>query len=160
VDHEPALHAIIADMAQEAEISFRPVAANYQDFTVRCRMQRIPATLVGIAEFRWRLCFALAGFGPEDEQGEHHAELVRIARAVPEEQLAPFLLIARAAIDSAPCPDDDQLARIYGTQSPGRIRRLMENLEKGGVIVLRTDYGGRRSVGIPGLNLLTAPQEA
>ena len=63
-------------------------------------------------------------------------------------------------MDGAPCPDDEQLARVYGTSSPGRIRRLMEHLEKSGFIVLRTDYGGRRSVGLPGLNLLTAPQEA
>ncbi|MBO9576198.1 MAG: ATP-binding protein [Sphingobium sp.] len=158
-DHEPALREIIADMVQEADLPFRPIAANYQDFTVRCRMQRIPASAVGIADFRRRLSLALAGFGAEDEEGEHFAELMRIARAVPEEQLAPFLLIARAAIDGAPCPDDDQLARVYGTSSPGRIRRLMEHLEKSGFIVLRTDYGGRRSVGLPGLNLLTAPQE-
>ena len=32
-------------------------------------------------------------------------------------------------------------------QAPGRIRRLIEHLEKSGLIVVRTDFGGRRSVG-------------
>jgi hypothetical protein len=55
-----------------------------------------------------------------------------LARGVADDVLAPFLLMARAAMDGAPCPDDEALARAYGTSSPGRIRRLLEHLEKAG----------------------------
>ena len=44
---------------------------------------------------------------------------------------------------------------IYGTSSLGRVRRMIENLEKCGAIVVRTDFGGRRTVTIPGMNLTT-----
>ncbi|MBN8830064.1 MAG: ATP-binding protein [Sphingomonadales bacterium] len=156
-DHEEALADILVEMAQDPEAPFRAAAVSYQDFTVRCRMQRIPPTLLDLPAFRRRFAMALAGFGhPREEE----AELLDIARAVPDDLLAPFLLIARAAMDNEPCPDDDALAHIYGTSSPGRIRRMLEHLEKSGFIVLRTDFGGRRSVGLPGLNLTTAPQEA
>ena len=79
---------------------------------------------------------------------------------MPDDLLAPFLLLAVAAVEGAPCPDDDRLAEVYGTRSPGRIRRLLEHLEKSNLIVVRTDYGGRRSVGIPDLGLVTAPVAA
>ena len=72
---------------------------------------------------------------------------------------APFLLIARAAIDGHPCPDDGALARAYGTSSPGRVRRLIDYMEKLGVIVARTDFSGKRSIGLPGLGLSTAAAE-
>jgi hypothetical protein len=160
VDHTLALDEILDEIAQDEEAPFRSVAITYQDFSVRCRMQRIPANILDLAAFRRRLAMAMAGYGTARPRSDTDEELLEIARAVPDDLLAPFLLIGRAAIDGEPCPDDEALARIYGTRSPGRIRRLLEHLEKSGFIVLRADYGGRRSVGIPGLNLSTAPQEA
>lgn len=85
---------------------------------------------------------------------------MRIGREVPDDLLAPFLVLARAAVEGAACPDDEALATIYGTRSSGRIRRLLEHLEKSNLIVVRTDYGGRRSVGIPALGMTTAPVDA
>ena len=76
---------------------------------------------------------------------------------MPDDLLAPFMVLAVAATEGAVCPDDDTLATVYGTRSAGRIRRLLEHLEKQGLIVVRTDYGGRRSVGIPALGVLTLP---
>lgn len=153
-----AVAEILAEMAEDAEASFRPVAVTYQDFSVRCRMRRLPGSLLDLAAFRRRFAMARAGFGG-GEPNETEAALLEMARGVPDDLLAPFLLIGRAALDGAPCPDDEALAHIHGTRSAGRIRRLLEHLEKTGFIVLRTDYGGRRSVGIPGLNISTAPQE-
>jgi hypothetical protein len=155
-DFNEALGAILDEMAQDEEAPFRPAAVTYQDFTVRCRMQRIPPSILDLAAFHRRFAMTLAGFDTQREPSDADDMLRDIARSVPDDLLAPFLLIARAAIDGEPCPDDDSLARIYGTRSPGRIRRLLEHLEKSGLIVLRADYGGRRSVGIPGLNLSTA----
>jgi hypothetical protein len=154
------VNEILAEMVEDEEAAFRPIAATYQDFTVRCRMRRIPAESLDLMSFRRRFAMALTGFGAGNDRGETIEALLATARTVPDDLLAPFLLIARAAIDGAPCPDDESLARIYGTRSPGRIRRMLEHLEKSGFIVLRTDYGGRRSVGLPGLNLTTAPQDS
>ncbi len=160
VDRDALLGDIITDMAQEEDITFRPLPAVFQDFTVQCRMRRLPPNLLDLTSFRRRLAAALAGFAPRGGEDAAHDAVAAMAHSVPDELLAPFLLIAQAALDGAPCPDDERLALIYGTRSPGRIRRLLEHLEKSGFIVVRNDYGGRRSVGIPGLNLLTAPQEA
>ena len=74
--------------------------------------------------------------------------------------LAPFLLIARAAQSGGVCPSDDALAQAYGTRSPGRVRRLIEHMEKNGLIVVRTDFGGRRSIGVPDLGLTTGVDES
>ena len=58
-------------------------------------------------------------------------------------------------MEGAPCPDDEVLGRAYGSRSPGRIRRLIDYMEKQGAIVVRADFGGRRSIGIPELGLST-----
>ncbi|MBB5986344.1 helicase HerA domain-containing protein [Sphingobium lignivorans] len=157
---DAALDDILAEMIQDDEAPYRPAAVTYQDFTVRCRMLRLPANSLSLAGFRRRFAMALGGFNGSGEQSEAEQAVLDLARAVPDDLLAPFLCIARAAIDQQSCPNDEQLAHIYGTRSPGRVRRMLEHLEKSGFIVLRTDFGGRRSVGLPGLNLSTAPQEA
>jgi hypothetical protein len=102
----------------------------------------------------------MAAAGIADPADEKSADLVDLARSVPDDILGPFLLIARAAQQGEPCPDDDRLAEVYGTTSPGRIRRLIDHLERSGLIVVRTDFGGRRSIGIPHLGVSTAPMEA
>lgn len=154
-DVEAALDAIYADLAGEEGATFQTAAALYQDFTLRCRMHRLPMTGTDLAAFRRRFAMAVAGY--RHEQAGDWRDILRVAARVPEDLLAPFLAIARAAQTGEPCPDDDELARIYGTSSPGRIRRLLDHLEKSGLIVVRTDFGGRRSVGVPELGLSTAP---
>ena len=158
VEVEREVSEILAEMAEEEGSTFQPTAALYQDFSVRCRMRRIAGDALDLAAFRRRFAMAVAGIA--DTADQRWAELLRIARGVPDDLLGPFLLLARAAQEGEPCPDDEALARAYGTSSPGRIRRLMEHLEKSGLIVIRSDFGGRRSVGIPALGVTTAPLEA
>lgn len=154
LDPGPAIDEILAAMAAEPEATFQSAAVLFQDFSVRARMARIPGHGLDVAAFRRRFAYAIAGVDPYD------SALQRLARDVPDETLAPFLLIARAARDGAACPDDSALARAYGTSSPGRIRRLLDHFERSGLIVVRTDYGGRRSIGIPELGVTSAPVEA
>ncbi|MBU0555929.1 MAG: ATP-binding protein [Alphaproteobacteria bacterium] len=155
---EAVIRAVLADMAAEEGCTYRATAALFQDFSVRCRMQRIGDPGIDLLSFRRRFAVAVAG-GEDDEDPRWQAAL-GLASQVQDDVLAPFLLIARAAIKGQPCPDDEVLARAYGTRSVGRIRRLLDYLEKGDLIVVRTDFGGRRSVGIPELGLTTAPAEA
>ena len=155
VENQPELiQAILQDMAEEEGSTFQPVAALFQDFSVRCRMQGIRVPGIDAVQFRRRFAEAIARFHdlPDEEQA---GQILRLSRGVPEELLAPFLAIARAAALGEHCPDDQELARIYGTNSLGRVRRMIENLEKSGAVVVRTDFGGRRTVTIPGLNLTT-----
>lgn len=150
--------AILVDMAAEADCTFQSPAALYQDFSVRCRMRRL--RLDGYDVTRFRRGFAIAVAGITDPADPRWADLLSLARDVPEDLLAPFLLLARAAQEGAPCPEDAELARVHGTSSPGRMRRLLDHFEKTGLIVIRTDYSGRRSIGIPLLGTATEPMAA
>ena len=155
---DAAINAILREMAAEEGCTYQATAKLYQDFTVRCRMQRLTAGQVDMAGFQRRFAIAVAGI--EDPDSDDTQAILAVAKVLPDDLLAPFLAIARAAQAGRPCPDDDELAVIYGTSSPGRIRRLLEHYEKTGLIVVRTDFSGRRSVSIPDLGLATEPLEA
>ncbi len=155
---EAAIAEILSQMAQEAECTFQPAATLFQDFTLRCRMRGVPTRSFDAVRFRRGFAMALAGIA--DPSDPRWTGLLDLAAGVPDDLLAPFLLIGRAATEGRPCPDDAELARIYGTSSPRRIQRLLDYLEKDGLIVVRTDFSGKRSVGLPHLGLATAAVEA
>lgn len=155
---DAAVDAILTEMVAEEDCTFQPPARLFQDFTVRCRMNRLTAGHVNMTQFRRRFAMAVAGVTAADQPPWQ--DILRVAAILSDDLLAPFLAIARAAHEGASCPDDDELARIYGTNSLGRIRRLLEHYERAGLIVVRTDFSGRRSVAIPELGLATAPLEA
>ncbi len=148
------LWPILQDMAADPECAFQPVATLYQDFAVRCRMQKMARVPLGLPEFQRHLAMAMAGI--TDPDAPDWQPVRDIAARVPDDVLAPFLMIAAAAMAGRPCPSDDALAQAYGTRSPGRVRRLIDHMEKSGLIVVRTDFGGRRSIGVPDLGLTTA----
>jgi len=153
---ETKLAAILAEMAAEPDCTFQGAPALFQDFTLRCRMARIAGHGMDVAQFRRRFALAVAGC-VAGEPG--WAQVLGVAGDLADDLLAPFLVIARAAQQGEPCPEDSELARIYGTSSAGRVRRLLDHFEKAGLIVVRTDFGGRRSIGIPALGVTTAPLE-
>jgi hypothetical protein len=148
------IRSILRDMADEAQCTFRPTGALFQDFTVRCREHGIRVHGLDVVAFRQRFSAAVAGLDEEPAE-DGTARIIALSGAVPEELLTPFLTIAKAAMRGEPCPSDEELARVYGTNSLGRVRRMMDNLEKCGAIVVRTDFAGRRTVAVPGLDLTT-----
>jgi hypothetical protein len=152
-----AMLEILNAMAQDPECTFQSSTTLFQDFTIRCRMKGISVRGVDATMFRRGFAAAMAGI--EDPDEERWVDLVNLAKHVPDDALAPFYMIARAAMDGQPCPDDMTLARIYGTSSPRRVARLLDYLEKDGLIVVRTDFSGKRSVGLPDLGVTTAPVE-
>ncbi|WP_159873035.1 ATP-binding protein [Novosphingobium sp. 9U] len=155
---EAAIAEILAAMAAEEGCTFQPAATLFQDFTLRCRMRGL--SVRGFDVVRFRRGFAMAVAGIENPADERWAGLLELAAGVPDDLLAPFLLIGRAALEGRPCPDDAELAQVYGTSSPRRIQRLLDYLEKDGLLVVRTDFSGKRSVGLPHLGLATAAVEA
>lgn len=155
---DQAVSKILCAMAAEEGVTFQPQSKLFQDFTVRCRMQRLTSGNVDMNQFRRR--FAMAVAGVDDPASDTWREILRAGSVLADDLLAPFLAIAGAARDGLPCPPDEELARIYGTNSQGRIRRLLDHYEKCGLIVVRTDFSGRRSVSIPELGYATEPLEA
>ena len=146
------LRSILASLAEG--FNGQPVPALYQEFSVGCRMAGL-VPVPALPDFRRLFAMALAGIESDDGYGEALA----LATALPEEMLAPFLAIARAAQTGAPCPTDEELARIYGTASLGRVRRMLAHMEERGVIVIRTDLAGGRTIALPHLGWTTAAAE-
>ena len=150
--------AVLAEMAADPEASFRPPAVLYQDFQLRCRMRRLASPPLDLVRFRRRMAMARAGLLDENEEG--WADALAIAAELPEDMMGAFLLIARAAREGREAPEEAALAEVYGTRSPGRIRRLVAYMEARNLIVVRTDLGGKRSIGIPQLGWTTAASSA
>ncbi|MET0249925.1 MAG: ATP-binding protein [Sphingobium sp.] len=156
--NEPVTIAVLEEMVADLGDALPPPPASlYQDFGVRCRMKGLRQAPLDLPAFRKRFAMALAGMANSDDP--RWADALRAAAPLAEDMLAPFLLIARAAMEGVACPDDASLARAYGTSSPGRVRRLIDYMEKLNVIVARTDFAGKRSIGVPALGLSTAAAE-
>jgi uncharacterized protein len=144
------LRAIVADEPGGA----RSASLLYQDFTVRCRMAGLGQPPLGLADFTRRLSMARAGIFAVDD--DVWSEALAAAGSLPDDMLGPFLLVARAAREGAPCPSDEAIAASYGTASLGRARRLIQYIESRELIVSRIDLSGKRSIAIPSLGWATA----
>jgi hypothetical protein len=149
--NEEMLDEILADLASDAAITFQPAASQFQSFMMACRRKGATAALLDMAAFRRRFAIAVAGLDRLDEAMRER--VLELGTQVDDDLLAPFLLIARSAAQGMESPDEEELSRAYGTSSPGRIRRLLEHLERKGLIVTREDYGGGRTINVPGLEL-------
>ena len=144
------LRAIVADEPSGA----RSASILFQDFTVRCRMGGLGQPPLALPDFTRRLSMARAGIYEVDD--EAWGEALTAAGSLPDDMLGPFLLVARAARDGAPCPSDEAIAASYGTASLGRARRLIQYIESRELIVSRIDLSGKRSIAIPSLGWSTA----
>ena len=155
---EPERNAIVdtvlREMVDDPDATYRAPAILFQDFGVRCRMHRLGDSGLDLAAFRRRLAMARAGLYGEPDEG--WLDAMALGASLPEDMLAPFLLVARAARDTDEAPSDNALARVYGTHSVGRVRRLIAYMEEQGIFVLRTDLSGKRSITIPRLGWTTA----
>lgn len=140
---------IIAELAAEDGIAFQSASAQYQTFLMRCRRERLVGPMPDMQGFKRQ--FAVAGAGLDVLDDDTRNRILALAERVEEDLLAPFLVIAKAAHAGETVVDEDALARAYGTSSPGRIRRLLDHLERQGLIVVREDFGGSRTLMVPGL---------
>jgi hypothetical protein len=155
-DEETAaiIAAVLQAIVEDADSAARSASILFQDFTVRCRMAGIPRPPLDLADFTRRLSMARAGIF--DVGDDSWASALEAARALPDDMLGPFLLVARAAREGAPCPSDEAIAASYGTASLGRARRLLQYIESRELIVSRVDLAGKRSIAIPRLGWSTA----
>jgi hypothetical protein len=154
VERNAVIDMVLREIVDDPEATYRAPAILFQDFGVRCRMHRLGDSGLDLAVFRRRLAMARAGlFGALDEGW---LDAMALGASLPEDMLAPFLLVARAARDADEAPSDAALAQVYGTHSVGRVRRLIAYMEEQGIFVLRTDLSGKRSINIPRLGWTTA----
>jgi hypothetical protein len=148
--------AVLREMVDDAEAAARPPAVLFQDFTVRCRMKGLANQPLPLAGFTRALTLARLDLWAGDGTLEALAPALAIADRMADDLLGVFLLIAKSAQAGAPCPTDADLAALYGTESLGRVRRLLAYMETQGWIVIRQDFRKRRSITVPELGWTTA----
>ncbi len=161
--HDPATHGagditppsaasvedVVRELARADGATFRQATVLFRDFAVLCRQNGVPSAHIDIARFR-RL-FALEVGGIDRLQGEARAVVEGMTQSVDEDVLAPYLAMVVATALGEAMPDEERLALLYGSSSPSRVRRLLDHLERGGLIVVREEFGGERSIIVPGV---------
>ena len=148
------------EMMAEPDAAFQPVSMLYQDFLVRCRIKRVTGDSLDLQSFRQRLSLARAGVETETIDEDAWQQATLISASLPEDMRGVFLLVAKAALQKAPCPSDAEIARAYGTRSPSRARRLLAYMEERGFLVCASDLRGQRMIQLPDLGWQTAPGSA
>lgn len=151
-----AFRAVTRAMLAEPGANFRTEAALYQDFLVRCRIERIGGGALPLGEFKFLLNVARAGIDDTNANAAEWERAVEVARLIPDDSQMIYLIIAGAALTGAPCPSDLDLAHRCGTHSAGRARSRLRHLEKSDHIVLRADIRGNRAAVLPDLGWETA----
>ncbi len=151
-----AIDAVMTDIMADPEAAFQPIATLYQDFQVRLRIARVPGAVPDLQEFRRLVSMARAGVDQKEVEADEWMKAELIAESVAEDMRGVFLLIAKAAAQSEPCPGDEEIARAYGTRSLGRARWLLTHLEERGFLVCASDLRGNRIVTLPDLGWQTA----
>ena len=154
---EQAIEEIITQMIADPGAAFQPASALHRDFLVRCRIRRLGSAVPDLSTFRRRLATLRAReVYPDGADEAAWARAVETAQRLPDDMLGVFLLLCRAAVAGQPCPGDDEIARFFGSHSPGRARRLLGQMEQMALIVCRTDFQGRRIIAFPELEFETA----
>ncbi|MCZ8369096.1 MAG: ATP-binding protein [Porphyrobacter sp.] len=141
------LEEIVREIALAEGAAYRPAAALFRDFAIRCRQSGIASTHVDLTRFRRLFAFAISGL--DQLKGDTRIAITSAAEGVEDDLLAPYLAILIAAHTGSAMPDEDELGRLYGSASPSRVRRLLDHLERLGRIVVREDFGGERSITVP-----------
>tara|TARA_R110002020_G_scaffold110733_4_gene255807 strand:- start:103 stop:1617 length:1515 start_codon:yes stop_codon:yes gene_type:complete len=156
-EHDSQIEAIMAELLGDPDASFRTVAVLYQDFLVRCRIRRVPGEPPALPVFKRLLAVARVAPDSETVQSPGWQQALTLSETLTDDVQGVFLVLAQAALSGAPCPSDATLARLYGTHSASRARRLLTWFEERGLLVVRLDFRNNRVVAFPDLDAETAP---
>jgi hypothetical protein len=156
-ERDELIKAVMEELMGDPDAGFRTNAQLYQDFLVRCRIRRVPGDPPALPQFKRML--NVARVAPEEEvaKSEGWQQALDLSETLTDDVQGVFLVLAQAALTSQPCPSDATLARLYGTHSSSRARRLLTWFEERGLIVLRTDFRNQRIVAFPDLGAETLP---
>ena len=156
-ERDGQIDAIMAELLGDPDASFRTVAVLYQDFLVRCRIRRVPGEPPALPAFKRKLAVARVAPDREVAQSDGWQQALALSETLTDDVQGVFLVLAQAALTAAPCPSDATLARLYGTHSASRARRLLTWFEERGLLVVRLDFRHNRVVAFPDLGAETAP---
>ncbi|WP_332700275.1 ATP-binding protein [Devosia sp.] len=156
-ERDKQIDAIMAELLGDPDASFRTVAVLYQDFLVRCRIRRVPGEPPALPAFKRKLAVARVAPDVETASSDAWQQALTMSAALTDDVQGVFLVLAQAAVTNAPCPSDATLARLYGTHSASRARRLLTWFEERGLLVVRLDFRNNRVVAFPDLGAETAP---
>ncbi|AYD00890.1 ATP-binding protein [Neorhizobium sp. NCHU2750] len=159
-EREERLMAVLSEILDDPQSAYRTDSVLYQDFLVRARMRRLPGPPLSLGDFRRRTAIARSGVDAATAQSEAWATVLSLSNGVSDDLQGVFLMMAKAALGAEPCPSDARIARAYGTHSARRARRLLGYFEEQGLIVVHTDFAGKRIVAFPDLQAETAPGSA
>lgn len=156
-EREARIREVMVELLEDPDAGFRTTAVLYQDFLVRCRIRRVPGEPPALPSFKRLL--AIARVAPDETTAASPGwqEALTLSETLTDDVQGVFLVLAQAALAGTPCPSDATLARLYGTHSASRARRLLTWFEERGLIVLRTDFRGQRIAAFPDLGAETAP---
>ena len=156
-EREAGIETVLREILEDPDAGFRTDAVLYQDFLVRCRIRRVPGEPLPLPAFRRRLAVARAGVDARTAEGDGWTRALELSETLPDDLQGVFLLVARAAVAGTPGPSNAELARAYGTHSERRAQRLLGYFEERGLLVVRTDFHGKRILAFPDLGCETAP---
>lgn len=156
-EREDRLSAVLAEILSDPQAAYRTDSVLYQEFLVRARMRRVNGPPMPMGEFRRRVAIARAGVDEETAASEGWAQALELSVRVSDDLQGVFLLLAKAALRQEECPSDPRIAKAYGTHSARRARRLLGYFEEQGLVVVHTDFAGKRIVAFPDLEAETRP---
>ena len=156
-ERDRALRVIASEIMADPDAAFRPEPVLHGDFQVRCRIGRIGGGAVPLAEIKFHITAARAGFDVAAGDGAEWERALALARTIPDDLQAVYLIMAAAALQRAPCPSDAEVARRCGMHSAGRARSRIKHLDKGDLVVTRSDMSGKRIAVLPDLGWETMP---
>jgi hypothetical protein len=152
---------VLQELLSEPGAVYNSVAVLYQNFLVRCRSRGLNGRLLDLPAFRRKLATvragtAAAGIGDDDAHSEEWKKALTVAQGLSDDMCGVFLLIARAAYEERPCPQDLMIARAFGSRSSRRAQSLLAFMEQRGLIECHEEMDGRRVIALPGLEWQTA----
>ncbi|NGN42365.1 ATP-binding protein [Mesorhizobium sp. CGMCC 1.15528] len=156
-ERDMQIEGVLREILEDVDASFRSDAILYQDFLVRCRIRRVAGEPLSLPAFRRKLAVARAGVDGATAESETWQHALELSAGVPDDMQGVFLSVAQAAVNSLPCPSDAAIARVFGSHSARRARRLLTYFEERGLLVVRTDFRNNRVVAFPDLGCETAP---
>ena len=148
---------VLAEVLGDPNAAFKSTAVLYQDFLVRCRIRRLRGEQMSLPDFRRHIAVAKAGVDGELAETEGWKAALELSLSLTDDLQGVFLMLARAAVANEPCPSDAAIARVYGTHSLGRARRLITYFEERDLIVSRMEGKHGRILAFPDLDCETAP---
>lgn len=160
-EREAEIDDILRQMLADDNFASQPAASLHRDFLLRCRIRRLGARAPDLQDFRRRMTIMRARMAfPDSADEEAWRRAVDFGARLPDDLRCVFFFLSRAAVTGRPCPGDAEIARFFGSHSPGRGRRMIGQLEQMDLIVARVDYQQRRIISFPELGLETAvPRE-